>query len=218
MNWSSYMERPGPTDRAYHGLKTAILRGEFRHSDTIRTQWLTGRFDTSLTPLREAVRRLEGEGLLSLDRRSGFHALSQDEFALSARYTLNQDILLLALWKVRNMDLIRATITIPADDADPGGLADAVGALFLEIAKAAPSNEYASMVRRMNDRLHAARLAEAAVMDEPVADVRNLMEIAMHGSKLDLRDHFRMYHRVRIKLARKLSEKIHGFARVHSPM
>ncbi|MDR7401131.1 MAG: GntR family transcriptional regulator [Armatimonadota bacterium] len=58
------IERQLIRERVYATLKTWILDGTLRPNETIRDVELAARLGVSRTPLREAVRRLEDEGLI----------------------------------------------------------------------------------------------------------------------------------------------------------
>lgn len=51
-------------DGAYSALRDAFTRGEFAPGDTVSLRDLAGQLGTSMTPVREAVRRLVAEGAL----------------------------------------------------------------------------------------------------------------------------------------------------------
>ncbi len=61
---------PEPTgaahDRVYRALRTRILHGEMAPGQALTLRGIGAEFDVSMTPAREAVRRLVAEGALSL--------------------------------------------------------------------------------------------------------------------------------------------------------
>ncbi|MFY9240510.1 MAG: GntR family transcriptional regulator [Roseovarius sp.] len=62
--------RPDPTpaahDRVYRGLRARILHGEIAPGASLTLRGIGKEFDVSMTPAREALRRLVAEGALSL--------------------------------------------------------------------------------------------------------------------------------------------------------
>jgi DNA-binding GntR family transcriptional regulator len=62
---------PTNTTRTYDELRAAILSGELRPGQPLRTAALAERYGTSRTPVREALVILEGEGLVALEPRRG---------------------------------------------------------------------------------------------------------------------------------------------------
>jgi len=61
-----------PLDRVYETIRQGILSGEFRAGEHLREEALAERAATSRTPVREALRKLESDGLVTIgeNRRS----------------------------------------------------------------------------------------------------------------------------------------------------
>lgn len=59
-------ETEGAAERAYEGLLRLILTGELEPGDNLPALTLAARLGTSRTPVREALRRLAGEGIAEL--------------------------------------------------------------------------------------------------------------------------------------------------------
>lgn len=64
-------DRPTETQRIYHALKRAILAGTFRPGEALQEVRLAAEFGASRTPVREALQRLEADGLLTISPRRG---------------------------------------------------------------------------------------------------------------------------------------------------
>jgi DNA-binding GntR family transcriptional regulator len=64
-------ERLTESERVYRALKRAILAGEFAPGKPLQEVRLAAELKASRTPVREAFRRLEGDGLLSITPRRG---------------------------------------------------------------------------------------------------------------------------------------------------
>ncbi len=64
-------ERVSQADRIYLELRDLVTRGEIPVGRRIVEQQLADLFSTSRTPVREALRRLEGDGLLTRDPSGG---------------------------------------------------------------------------------------------------------------------------------------------------
>ncbi|QIE45922.1 GntR family transcriptional regulator [Pseudohalocynthiibacter aestuariivivens] len=62
--------RPDPSpaahDRVYRGLRARIMHGEIAPGQALTLRGIGGEFDVSMTPAREALRRLVAEGALTL--------------------------------------------------------------------------------------------------------------------------------------------------------
>ena len=59
-------------ERAYRELRQAIVRGDFAPGARLRLDELSGRFDVSSSPLREALNRLSEQGLVRVLENRGF--------------------------------------------------------------------------------------------------------------------------------------------------
>ena len=57
---------PAAHDRVYRGLRTRIMHGEIAPGEPLTLRGIGKEFDVSMTPAREAVRRLVAEGALFL--------------------------------------------------------------------------------------------------------------------------------------------------------
>ena len=71
---------PAAHDRVYRTLRTRIMHGEIEPGQSLTLRGIGREFDVSMTPAREAVRRLVAEGalLLSSSGRASTPDLSQD--------------------------------------------------------------------------------------------------------------------------------------------
>ena len=63
--------RPDPTptsahDRVYRGMRSRIMHGEIPPGQALTLRGLASEFDVSMTPAREAMRRLSAEGALTV--------------------------------------------------------------------------------------------------------------------------------------------------------
>ncbi|WP_418896917.1 GntR family transcriptional regulator [Terripilifer ovatus] len=63
---------PRPVERAYEGIRRAILFGELKPGDHLSEEMLAAMTGTSRTPVREALRRLAVEGLATVINRHRF--------------------------------------------------------------------------------------------------------------------------------------------------
>jgi DNA-binding GntR family transcriptional regulator len=66
------------TDRIVSELRALISNGEIARGERIQQSRLAKRFDTSITPVREAIKRLEAEGLLVTEPHRGIRVSSAD--------------------------------------------------------------------------------------------------------------------------------------------
>lgn len=74
------------SNAAYVILKQRIITGEFDSSDTLREIDIAKQMNMSRTPVREAVKRLEDEGLLTRVPRKGLTVTTLDQASITELY------------------------------------------------------------------------------------------------------------------------------------
>ena len=81
---------PAPTQsksqRAYHWIKERIVRKEYTPGYRLVLGTIAGDLDMSVVPVREAIRQLEAEGLVTFERNVGAHVSMVDDSAY--RYSM----------------------------------------------------------------------------------------------------------------------------------
>lgn len=65
-----------PADRAYEWIRTRIFTGEFSPGTHLKEEELATRLGASRSPVRDALRRLAGEGLVVIERERGTYVAS----------------------------------------------------------------------------------------------------------------------------------------------
>lgn len=102
---------PAP-ELVHEGLREAIMRGEFESGTLLRQEALAERFGTSRIPVREALRRLEAEGLVSIHPNRGAvvtHLSLEDVLELmDIRIALECRALVLAIPNMTEEDIAAA--------------------------------------------------------------------------------------------------------------
>jgi len=175
-------------ERVYGGLKQMLREGRAVPGARLDPAALASTLIASVTPVRDALHRLAGERLVAV-ASDGFHVPVFSEPDLRDLYAWNHQLLLLAL---RNARRSRAGfLPHPPPEAHS---AELVEALFSAIARAADNRELAMTVAGLNDRLHAARRAELAVLEQVGQELADLLEADLRT----LRSLLGRYHRRRI--------------------
>jgi DNA-binding GntR family transcriptional regulator len=115
-------------DSAYFALRDAFTRGEFAPGDTVSLRDLAAQLGTSMTPVREAVRRLVAEGAL-VDKPN--RTLAVPPFDLgrmrelkSARLALELLLLDDAMTRMTPEAIARLEAILEAPRASTGGMPD----------------------------------------------------------------------------------------------
>ena len=84
-------ERPGyisKTDLVAALLRELVITGELAAGEQLRQRDLAQRFGVSQTPVREAMRRLESEGLLICDTHRGFTVVPPDNGRIEENFQI----------------------------------------------------------------------------------------------------------------------------------
>ena len=151
----------GPTaERVYDALKRRIMDHEFRPGDRLDPSVLAETLASSVTPVRDALHVLTGEGLVETRTSDGFHVPQIDEPALKDLYAWHAELVVLAIrgWEPRG-----TSPTKLADSHGRRGFADRTSALFAQIARRSANAEHVRAIEALNARLHAARTVEPLI-------------------------------------------------------
>lgn len=93
-------------------IREQILAGEIKGGEPLRQQAIARRFDTSIIPVREALRQLEAEGLVELKSHRGAVAteltLEKAREWINLRRLIETDLISAAIDSISDEDLARA--------------------------------------------------------------------------------------------------------------
>ncbi len=116
-------------ETVYRQLKRAIVNGVFRPGEILRQEDLAQRLGVSRAPLREALPRLEAEGIVLLSPRRGYSVVSLDPQEIreifELRALIEEKTVHVATRLRSEADVARLTELVSAMDAVPdseGGL------------------------------------------------------------------------------------------------
>lgn len=188
------MNSGATAERVHEALKARIMGREFRPGDRLDPAVLAAPLGASVTPVRDALHLLTGEGLVETRTSGGFHVPALDEPALNDLYDWAAALLGLAIrsWP-------RAAE--PTHDGVNGDIAERTAALFLAIARCSANSEHARAVEHLNARLHAVRLVEPQVLGTSEDDLAELAAAAGEGARERLRRGVTAYHSRRRRAA-----------------
>ncbi len=91
------LKKTSLSEQAYHILAEKIISGEYPGGTRLVEEELTREFGISRTPVRDALRRLEGEELIEPLPKRGFQVRQLDNEAVNELYNCRTRIELLAL-------------------------------------------------------------------------------------------------------------------------
>ena len=199
-------------ERIYGGLKAALRSGRLYPGQHIDLTAISEEYRASVTPVREAVCRLVGEGLADFQRHGGFRVAPLRAEDLRGLYLFNAMILAHAIQLASDVSLDRAlgSFWLPRNGADDGEVAAAAAILFSAIGEAAGSNIFQRTLDNNSDRLGLARIAELQVL----RDVHGELLMMNHGPtgqlKKTLSRRVAQYHRRRSVAVEDIAKKMPG--------
>lgn len=165
----------------YGQVRRALQSGRYAPGQRIDPATLAAEFDTSPTPVRFALYRLVGEGMIADHARSGLHVPLLTEVALRDLYDWMERLLLMAC-DIGVAPTFRKTgkLDIPSADHD---LVKLTWQLFDAIAGATARWSLHHAVKRANDRLAPIRRAKQALLEHAREE---LSELNRHWQARDI--------------------------------
>jgi hypothetical protein len=192
---------PSPIfDRAYGEIRRRLLGGEWLPGQRLDLVPLADGVGASITPVRDALYRLAGEGLLALGASEGFVVPGVTEPELSDRYDWNETLLGLAVRSLSH-PISREHPNLPPDIQ--------AARLFGLFGEQAPNGELSAAVAVMNDRLAHARHVEVAIGVATADEIGALLDLAADGDTRRLRSELHRYHRRRRRFAGRIVYAMH---------
>ena len=142
----------------YRRLKNALLEGRFRAGAKLEAMRLADDFGVSMTPVRDSLNQLVGEGLVDLTPGEGFRVPLLTEQALRDILQVNA----LLLEQAPDNDHKSLTINEGSNDTR-GAYADRLAHVFRNIAANSGNRFRVHLVERISDRLHPLRELEPVI-------------------------------------------------------
>lgn len=192
------MNSGATAERVHEALKRRIMGREFRPGDRLDPAVLAAPLSSSVTPVRDALHLLTGEGLVETRTSGGFHIPALDEPALKDLYDWSAELLALA---IRGWPRSETATIAQSSGQDDRSIADRTAAIFLSIAGRSPNGEHRGAVDRLNTRLHAIRTVEPQVLDQVDEELAAVASAVAAGARDTLRRLSTSYHRRRRRAA-----------------
>jgi DNA-binding GntR family transcriptional regulator len=155
-------DRPNLTEQVYEQLIDILIRGELQPGDVIVERRMAERLNASRTPVREALGRLEAEGLVYKQPSRGVTVspFSTEAFVelLNVRQLLEAEAARLAAGHIpqEQLDAIRDTLNALGEKPNPGldEIWEVDDILHGAVADAAGNRLLAGMIRDLRRRTH----------------------------------------------------------------
>jgi DNA-binding GntR family transcriptional regulator len=176
-------------EHIYRELRAELLVGAFAYRGRLVEEQLAGRFGCSRTPVREALRRLEGDGHVIADRAGGMrpnpprvstmHELYEVRIVLEVLSTSSAAARgdRAALQELREHWVSLGGPTEPPAPLQRPDFVLHDESFHEELAEAAGNSELARHLRDINERIRVVRMHDFTTSDRIVATVAEHLEI-----------------------------------------
>jgi DNA-binding GntR family transcriptional regulator len=188
----------------YAGIKASLLRGDYTPGERLDGRTLEVAFNVSSTPVRNALYRLFGEGLIEQNNTDGlFHAPLLSERGICHLYQVEDEVLASCLRASRrNRDGVNdGQVTLDLAQSDSIAITER---LFCAIAQASMNNEFLRIVSHLNDRLRWIRLSEGAAVPNRLAEILNIQSAWAAVDRGAASARLKEYHKIRLNSVRKI--------------
>jgi len=194
---------PGATfERIYSALKDELGSGRLGAGEQLEPALLAAALNASITPVRDALHRLVGEGLVEAPRGDGFRTPLVTEVGLRNLYRWHCALVELGARARPQPGAVPAQL--PADTIER------TEALFASIASRSLNPEHVAAVGAAGERLRRARQAELVLLREGPDELEQIAVAAAATGRVQLRRLIRRYHRSRERLADRIVAALHG--------
>lgn len=180
-------------ERVYHALKERLGGGWYAAGQHLEPAVLAQDLNASITPVRDALHRLAGEGLVDTPRGEGFRTPPVTEVGLRHLYRWNAALLKLALQPQAHKP---APGQASEHEVGPAAV-EIIERLFLAIGERPGNPEHTAAVARLNERLRPARQVELRVLAGCDAEIRDIAACLAEDAVVQLRRSIAAFHRRR---------------------
>lgn len=182
----------------YGQVRRALQAGRYAPGQRIDPATLASEYKTSPTPVRFALYRLVGEGMVTDHARNGLHVPLLNEVALRNLYDWMERLLLMAC-DIGEAPTFQKTGKPERTNAD-GDLVKLTWQLFDAIARATAHEPLHHAVKRANDRLAPIRRAKQELFEQTGEELSQLNRHWQARDMPALKSALRDYHERRKQL------------------
>ncbi|WP_197418031.1 GntR family transcriptional regulator [Blastomonas sp. CCH13-E1] len=180
----------------YEGLKEDYLAGHFVPGKKIDIQDLATRYRSSKTPVREAAFILVGEGLLAHHTDGGFLVPVREPAELIELLAFHMQMMAATLSNLRESAIRGVLLQVPAlgPRRSPVDVASLATDIFASLAEATGNHHASLLIRRLNERLHYARIAEAPDSAMAEKELATIVDVNVTNLSKATRRRIEAYH------------------------
>lgn len=201
-------KRAEPFLVALGALRERLRQGAFDYERRLAATEIAQQLALSATPVREALARLAGEGLVEERRGQGYFVRRPGAVDVADLYRMSQAQLLIALEPrglQRRAPAPEAALDAAADGVDPGTAVARVERLFEAWLEEAGGWDLLDAHQRLAGRLGPVRRQEPRLIPDLPAEAAALAGLAAGTDRGALLAAVRAFHRRRIRLADRLA-------------
>lgn len=184
----------------YERLKRELIRGVWTQNIRLEAARIAEDYGVSATPVRDSLNLLVGEGLITFRPGEGYRTKVVTERDIAELLRVNLVLLHLAIDTAAAECQSHELEAFRQEDQ----YAEAVGALFDDMAQASGNRVLAGIVGQMNGRLHQMRMKEHLVFADLNAELASLHEPYLLRT-VAAKDKLAAYHDRRLKMAGRLA-------------
>jgi DNA-binding GntR family transcriptional regulator len=183
-------QRISQAEKVYGELRALLLRGELPAGRRLVEQQLAARFDTSRTPVREALRRLEGDGHLVRDPSGGMTPAVPSVRSMHDLYEVRIALEELAVRRAAaggdrgllddirwDWEALAAERRAPSGNVHGPEFVHADESFHERLARASGNDMAVRMLRDLNDRIRILRIHDFTTEERIDATIAEHLEI-----------------------------------------
>ncbi|MET3528169.1 GntR family transcriptional regulator [Phenylobacterium koreense] len=199
-------KRPESFAIALETLRAELRAGVYPAGSRLTSAAIAERLHLSPTPIREALSRLAGDGLLDDRRGQGYFAVQLGASALEHLFALQRDLLIIACshGPTRVSGALERLATGLGQRPPPERFLLGSEHLF-HLLTASAGHALSDHLRRLQDQLAPARRMEPLVLPELEAELAGLLHAAKAEDADELKIAIEAFHRRRIDSAAHLA-------------
>ncbi len=177
-------------EEVHRELRAALLAGAFPYGQKLIEEQLAERYATSRTPVREALRRLEGDGHVVRDRSGGVRPNAPRVSAMRELYavrTVLEDLAVRTADPAQLDPLYEEWLELRAERDESPDFVYADEAFHEALAHATGNGTTERYLRDINERIRVIRIHDFTTVDRIVATVEEHLEIldTLRGGRVD---------------------------------
>jgi DNA-binding GntR family transcriptional regulator len=190
------MPAPEPIthDRIYRTMKADILGGQFTSGAKLTATKIAGRYEASITPVREAIYRLVGEGLVEMTVE-GFHVKLSSRDMLLDILDLSQKLLVVCLQRWSGSPAMRVDDQPLAAEPTAEEAVQLLEKILVTLFVASNNKAILAWGEQANERLRWIRTYQCRGSRRALLECVSIHNLAQQHDRVRLRRQLLAHHR-----------------------